>query len=261
VTRLLAEIRELGYPGSANLLVRYLKQGRADPSRTPPPPPRRLVARIMTRPADVPELDRRHLDELPASCPHQRTLTELVAAFAGLLTNRRGDDLENWMTMVDAVGLPALHGFVRGLRDDQAAVIAGLTLPYSNGPIEGANNKIKLLKRQMYGRAGLPTTTPADPARLTSAHHLLCARTDRLTVPGHLLVQGSGLPLVPWRPRLEEVTGDGTGKFRSGVQGGPDRPGDGQADRAGGPGARDQRGRAGLTGWPRIGGPVRARVR
>ena len=153
VTRLLAEIRELGYTGSANLLVRYLNQGRAQTER-PAPPPRRLVGWIMSRPAELPEHDRRHLDELLASCPPLTVLVEHVRAFADLLTTRRGTDLEDWMTAVEASDLPALHTFVRGLRKDLDAVAAGLTLPYSNGPIEGTNTTFKLLKRQMYGRAG-----------------------------------------------------------------------------------------------------------
>ncbi|MEU2258478.1 transposase [Nocardia xishanensis] len=45
---------------------------------------------------------------------------------------------------------------LRGLDQDHDAAIAGLTLPYSNGPIEGVNTKTKLIKRQMYGRAGFP---------------------------------------------------------------------------------------------------------
>ncbi|GAA1022384.1 hypothetical protein Aple_075950 [Acrocarpospora pleiomorpha] len=49
-----------------------------------------------------------------------------------------------------------MHAFVRGLRKDLPAVVAGLTLPYSNGPIKGANTKVKLLERQMYGGAGFP---------------------------------------------------------------------------------------------------------
>ena len=76
--------------------------------------------------------------------------------FAELLTTRRGGDLEQWMGVVEAADLPALHAFVRGLRKDLPAVIVGLSQPYSNGPIEGANTKVKLLKRQMYGRAGFP---------------------------------------------------------------------------------------------------------
>jgi hypothetical protein len=152
-TRLLAEIREQGYPGSANLLVRYLNQGRADTERAVPAP-RRLVSWIMTRPADLPERERAHLDDLLAGCPHIAALVEHVRVFATLLTQRRATELHTWMSTVDDSDLPALHGFVRGLRKDLAAVIAGLTLPYSNGPIEGANTKVKLLKRQMYGRAG-----------------------------------------------------------------------------------------------------------
>jgi transposase len=153
VTRLLAEIRELGYTGSANLLVRYLNQGRAHEDRQSPSP-RRLVSWLMTRPAALAEHDRRHLEDLLASCPHLTDLAEQIHAFAELLTTRRGSELDDWMTAVDASELPALHAFVRGLPKDLDAVVAGLTLPYSNGPSEGANTKVKLLKRQMYGRAG-----------------------------------------------------------------------------------------------------------
>jgi transposase len=155
VTRLLAEIRELGYTGSANLLVRYLNQGRADAERTPPSP-RRLVSWLMSRPDDLPADHRSHLDDLLAVCPHLTTLTQRVREFAGILTDRRGQTLDIWMATVDDGDLPALQAFVHGLRMDLPAVVAGLTLPYSNGPIEGANTKVKLLKRQMYGRAGFP---------------------------------------------------------------------------------------------------------
>jgi transposase len=153
LTRLLAEIRELGYTGSANLLVRYLNQGRADAVRKPPSP-RRLVSWPMTAHTDLPANAREHLHDLLAACAHLTTLATRVGEFAGLLTQRRGHDLDTWMTATDADDPPALHSYVHGLRKDLPAVTAGLTLPYSNGPIEGANTKVKLLKRQMYGRAG-----------------------------------------------------------------------------------------------------------
>ena len=76
------------------------------------------------------------------------------------------------MTAVEASDLPALHAFVRGLRKDLDAVVAGLSLPYSNGPIEGTNTKFKLLKRQMYGTGRLRAAATADPAQLTRRHHL-----------------------------------------------------------------------------------------
>jgi transposase len=155
VTRLLAEIREQGYTGSANLLVRYLNQGRADAARTPPSP-RRLVSWLMTPPDNLPAHHRSHLDDLLAACPHLTTLAARVRQFAGLLTGRRGQELNAWMIAVEADELPELHGFVHGLRMDLPAVVAGLTLPYSNGPMEGTNTKVKFLKRQMYGRAGFP---------------------------------------------------------------------------------------------------------
>jgi transposase len=108
----------------------------------------------MTRPADLPAFHQQHLDDLLVPCSHLALLAERVRQFAGLLTGRCGEDLDVWMTDVDADDLPALHGFINGLRRDLPAVVAGLTLPYSNGPIEGANTKVKFLKRQMYGRAG-----------------------------------------------------------------------------------------------------------
>ncbi|MFJ2028617.1 ISL3 family transposase [Streptosporangium sp. NPDC087985] len=153
VTHLLAEIREQGYTGSANLLVRYLNQGRADPDRTPPSP-RRLVTWLMSRPDDLPPHRRRHLEELIPACPHLTALASRVRELAAILTQRRGHDLDAWISAVRADDLPALHSFALGLEKDKQAVVAGLTLPYSNGPMEGTNTKVKLLKRQMYGRAG-----------------------------------------------------------------------------------------------------------
>ena len=96
----------------------------------------------MTRPTELPEHDREHLDELLTACPHLAVLAEHVRAFAALLTDRRSADLEDWMSAVEASDLTALNGFVRGLRKDLPAVTAGLSLPYSNGPTEGVNTKV-----------------------------------------------------------------------------------------------------------------------
>jgi len=79
-----------------------------------------------------------------------------VGSFACMIRNLTGDRLPDWMDLVREDNLPALHSFVNGLRHDLAAVTAGLTLPWSNGPTEGTVNKIKLLKRMAFGRAGFP---------------------------------------------------------------------------------------------------------
>jgi transposase len=73
-----------------------------------------------------------------------------IGAFAHMIRDLRGDLLPEW---IDRVGAPALDSFITGLRHDLAAVIAGLTLPHTNGPTEGAVNRIKTIKRSMYGRA------------------------------------------------------------------------------------------------------------
>ncbi len=64
-----------------------------------------------------------------------------------------GDGLEQWMNAVQASDLPEVHSFVAGLRRDFDSPKAGLTLPYSSAKVEGHVNRIKMLKRQMYGRA------------------------------------------------------------------------------------------------------------
>jgi hypothetical protein len=127
-----------GYTGSANLLVRYLNQGRARAERASPPV-RRLVAWIMSRPAELPDHEREHLDELLAACPQLTVLAEHVRTFADLLTTRPGADLENRMTAVEASDLPALHTFVRGLRKDLAARPALAREPGHGGTGDGGD--------------------------------------------------------------------------------------------------------------------------
>jgi transposase len=71
-----------------------------------------------------------------------------------MITNLTGKHLPAWLNRVEHDGEPELRTFAKGLRRDLAAVTAGLTLPYSSGPVEGNVNRIKMIKRQMYGRAG-----------------------------------------------------------------------------------------------------------
>jgi transposase len=63
-------------------------------------------------------------------------------------------DLDAWMTAATHSGIETLARFAQSLQQDLTAVKAGLTLPWSNGPVEGQITRLKLLKRQGYGRAG-----------------------------------------------------------------------------------------------------------
>lgn len=155
VTHLLHEIRELGYTGSANLLVRYLNQGRAEGHR-PVTTPRRLARLLLTHSDNLRTKDVDLLRLLTAACPEMTQLTALIRDFAALLTPASGNDskLTEWIGRTRGADLPHLHSFCNGLKSDRAAVNAGLTLPWSNGRTEGVNTRTKRIMRQMHGRAG-----------------------------------------------------------------------------------------------------------
>ena len=78
----------------------------------------------------------------------------LTEAFLAIVRELRGRDLEAWTTAATDSGIDALVRFPRGLQEDLAAVTAGLTLPWGNGPVEGQITRLKRLKRQSDGRAG-----------------------------------------------------------------------------------------------------------
>jgi transposase len=94
-----------------------------------------------------------YVDQLTQAYPAIAQAYTLSQAFLTLVRERRGDALAAWMDKAAASGIEALARFAQGLQEDLAAVKAGLTLPWSNGPVEGHVNRLKLLKRQGYGRA------------------------------------------------------------------------------------------------------------
>jgi transposase len=82
-------------------------------------------------------------------------LYQLTQAFAQLLRERAVERLDAWLREAEESPFPELHSFVAGIRRDEAAVRAAQELPWSQGQVEGQITKLKLLKRQMYGRAKL----------------------------------------------------------------------------------------------------------
>jgi transposase len=155
VQQLLREIRQLGYQGSSNLLVRYITQGRVESDR-PHLSPRSVARLLLTRPDALSDGQRALLSELTAACPEMTSLAGLVGSFAALLKPEPGNEtkLKDWTETARACDLPNVHAFTRGLDLDIDAAIAAVTLPFHNGRTEGVNTKTKMIKRQMYGRAG-----------------------------------------------------------------------------------------------------------
>lgn len=80
----------------------------------------------------------------------------LAQAFMQMIWEQTGQQLDTWLSLVEASHVPELKSIARGIQQDKAAVLAGLTLPWSNRPLEGHVNRLKLIKRSMYGRAKLP---------------------------------------------------------------------------------------------------------
>jgi hypothetical protein len=102
VQQLLREIRERGYPGSSNLLVRYLNQGRADADR-PHIAPRKATQILLTRPDNLPDDQRETAGRLSGACPEMAALSSLIGKFAAMLD----PDPANEGKLLQWIGRPA----------------------------------------------------------------------------------------------------------------------------------------------------------
>ncbi|MFE4756028.1 transposase [Streptomyces mirabilis] len=156
VTRLHSELVAEHAPVTYGMVRAHIATLRGDPSAAPPRPPtvRQVTGWLTRHPTTLAEEDRAGLKDVLARCPELETAAEHVRDFGEILTSRLGAVLPAWIDAVDASQLPGLTGFALHLLRDLDAVIAGLTLDWSSGSIEGAVNRIKKIKRQLYGRAG-----------------------------------------------------------------------------------------------------------
>ena len=155
--QLFTEICAQGYPGCYTTVRAYLQPFRALQAPPPltlrPPKVRELAGWLMRHPDRRSPEQQIRLKQALANCGHLAATATHVTAFAEMMTNLHGEQLDTWIDQVRADDLPQLHSFAAGLQRDRAAVINGLTLPHSSGAVEGNVNRIKMIKRQMYGRA------------------------------------------------------------------------------------------------------------
>ncbi|MET9994306.1 transposase [Streptomyces mutabilis] len=154
--KLWEEIVPLGYRGSYGRVSAYLREKRTSPRpvAAQPPAPRVVTRWILSRPEKLTEIEQLRLKTILANCPELDALTGHIRSFAQMLTERQGERLPQWLDAVRRDDLPSLHTLAAGIERDRDAVIAGLTLPWNSGVVEGHVNRIKMLKRQMFGRAG-----------------------------------------------------------------------------------------------------------
>jgi transposase len=159
ISQLLREIRAQGYQGSYSLLNQALRPFR------PPRDERTRRARASDRPRYAlrwlclrpPERlsaeERAALEQALADDEPLRRGYQLLQRFRELLRTRDLDALEPWLVEAEQSSLPSFQILAHGIRLDRAAVDNALRLPWSTGPVEGHNHRLKLLKRQGYGRA------------------------------------------------------------------------------------------------------------
>jgi transposase len=157
-TRLFNEIKALGYDGSYSLVRNYLD--RVSPAKAPlpeaPPTVRDVTNWICRRPGTLTEDEKLKLKAVLDRCPELQAASGLVRGFATMIADLSGQDLPQWMAAAREAALPGISSFAKGLEQDLDAVTNGLTMNWSSGPVEGRVNHIKMIKRQMFGRAGLP---------------------------------------------------------------------------------------------------------
>ena len=174
-TQLWRELRKQGYPGSCVQVRRWMRQCRQAIAPTTPAPYRDAVATaieartqqagceelpsykkltwlLMREPEslETPELNilKRICQDSQIECTHQ-----LAQQFQTMVRHRASLPLDTWLDTCTASNVSELATFATGLRQDYAAVRAALTTSWSNGQTEGQVNRLKFLKRQMYGRA------------------------------------------------------------------------------------------------------------
>jgi transposase len=117
---------------------------------------RRSTWLFVRHPDELDEMQQAELALIRQASPSAETAYCLAQAFMQMIRKHTGQQLDTWLNEVEASHLPELKSFAKGIQQDKAAVLAGLTLPWSNGPVEGHVNRLKLIKRSMYGRAKLP---------------------------------------------------------------------------------------------------------
>lgn len=166
---LFEEIRAQGFPGSASYVRHYLAGWRLEPSKpgrkgapvTPPPPalppsrprsPRQVSWLLVRPPVELDADEHAYLEQLCQLAPEVATVHHLAQEFRRIVRDQDQAALDAWLVAAERSGVPEAKGFALGIRRDRAAVDAALSMAWSNGQTEGQVNRLKVLKRQMYGR-------------------------------------------------------------------------------------------------------------
>ncbi len=162
ITLIFHTIQAQGFTGNIRTVYRYIQTLKQGPIALPAPSVLDRVSVqeaiwLLVRPVDELKAEERaELDQLTQMSATLLTLHRLVQSFGQMLRKRQGHLFSGWKQQVETSGIAEIQRFVEGIEKDKEAVLAGLTESYSNGMTEGFVNKLKLIKRQGYGRASFP---------------------------------------------------------------------------------------------------------
>lgn len=160
--RLFREIKKQGYKGKATLVRDYVAElekqtapGQCEQERHKRHTcsPRRLSWLILRRDEKLSAEERREVEVLRSVHPEVAQAVTLVQAFAQMVRERVSASLDPWLQDASESEVAELCRFAGGIERDKAAVLAALSHHWSNGPVEAQVQKLKLVKRQMFGRA------------------------------------------------------------------------------------------------------------
>jgi transposase len=171
--RLFRDLRQRGYAGGYGVVAAYARrlrqaQGLSPGQRRPrqalpsvaeplcqPLTPRRAAWLVLRRETKRTEAEAQQLAQLREQHAEVTEAIDLAQEFTQLVRQRQPASLDPWLQRASTSTVEAIQRFATGLYEDYAAVKAGVTLPWSTGPVEGHINRLKMLKRQMFGRARL----------------------------------------------------------------------------------------------------------
>jgi transposase len=158
-TALFQKIRTQGYGGQRSMVAQFVSGWRAGKRSRPPVHPRRIspkqAAVLITRAPDRLSNQQRLLfDQLSSTCPELIWMRSLALDFRAALISKEDLRMRNWIQTAKQSGIGSFVRFAFGLQRDMSAVLAAVETPWSNGQVEGQVNRLKMIKRQMYGRAG-----------------------------------------------------------------------------------------------------------
>jgi transposase len=126
----------------------------AKPKPAPPPSPKQLSFDWVRRPEKRTVEAQGRLDKIRAASPDLTVALDLADEFTTLIRKQSTGTLVDWLSRAEVSACPEVRHFAEGIRRDESAVNAAVTMRWSNGPVEGHVNRLKTIKRQMYGRAG-----------------------------------------------------------------------------------------------------------